>query len=303
MSHASSNQSHCRLQAVFWIVLWSFLFNIAMTLAKLLDPSVNPVTLIFARSFMGALAALPLFMKNGLVRHFQTKYLHLHVLRIVIVAIGMGCTYYAYRQLPITYAAAIGQTAPLFTTVFALFLLHEKIKWFKWIALGVGYAGVIIMIRPTNGWIDLSTAIAFAANILAGLGIVLTKKLTKTDPSETILFYATFGVLTLSGILSLWLWQTPNRLDLLKLAGMGITGVLSQYCYIRSLKCAPASFVTPFEYTRLCMTIPIGFVVFGEIPDQWTILGSLLIIVAIIFLTRLDRETQGESKGEKKLES
>lgn len=282
--------SHCRFTAVVWIILWASLFSTAMSLAKLLDPQVNPTTLIFSRSLVGALVAMPLFLRVGFITHFKTTQLPLHLLRIVIVTSAMGCTYYAYRNLPITYAAAIGQTGPLFTTIMAILILREKAQWFKWLALGVGYFGVLLMIRPTEGYVDSVTLIALSANILAGMGIIISKKLTATDASETILFYATFGVLILSGIGSLWFWQTPSTTDLIKLGGMGIAGVLSQYCYINALKYAPASFVTPFEYTRLCMSIPIGYVLFSEIPNPLVLLGSFIIVLAIVFLVAMDRE-------------
>lgn len=289
-----SSPSHCRFRAVFWMILWAALFSTAMSLAKLLSPSVNPVTLIFSRSFMGLLAGLPLFMRNGFMVHLRTPQLNLHLLRILIVSCAMGCTYYAYRELPLAYAAAIGQTGPLFTTILAIVLLKEQVKLSKWIALGVGYIGVLVIIRPTHGVLDSTTLIALLANLLAGIGIITSKKLTTTDSSETILFYATFGVLTVSGILSFWFWTSPSGEDLFKLAGMGISGVLSQYCYLRSLHHAPASFVTPFEYSRLCMMVPIGFFIFQEIPDIWTLIGSLIIIMAIIFLTKTDTTTKEE---------
>lgn len=290
MSDVQAPHFHCRLQAVFWIILWATLFSSAMAIAKMLSHEVNSVTLIFSRSLVGIFAAFPLFLKNGLITPFRTKRLKLHLFRILVVSSSMGCTYYAYRNLPIAYAAAIGQTGPLFTTVMAIFILQEQVKWFKWFALILGYTGVILMLRPTEGLIDFSTCIALLANLLAGVAIISTKKLTDTESSETILFYATFGVLSLSAFLSLWFWNLPNTSDLIKFCGIGIAGVSSQYCYIRALSKAPASFITPFEYSRLCMTIPIGFVLFDEIPDIWTILGSLIIIIAIIFLTRVDKE-------------
>lgn len=287
--------SHCRFTSVVWIILWAALFSTAMALAKLLDPSVNPTTLIFSRSLVGAIVAMPLFMRIGFLTHFKTTRLPLHLLRVVIVTSAMGCTYYAYRNLPISYAAAIGQTGPLFTTIMAIFILKEKAQWFKWFALGLGYFGVLIMIRPTEGYIDAVTLVALGANVLAGIGIIISKKLTATDATETVLFYATFGVLIVSGVGAIWFWQTPSQLDLIKLGGMGIAGVLSQYCYINALKYAPASFVTPFEYSRLCMTIPIGYIMFKEVPDFWVLIGSLVIIVAIVFLVAIDREPDKEN--------
>lgn len=261
-----------------------------MAVAKTLEGSVNQVSLIFSRSFVGAIVAMPLFMKAGFKVHFGTSRLRLHLFRIVFVACSMGCTYYAYRHLPIAYAASIGQTGPLFTTVLAIAFLGERVSWVKWLALAIGYLGVMVIVRPSGGVIDTGTWVALAANLFAGLAIIAAKSLTRTDSSETVLFYATFGVLAASGILSFWFWQTPSNSDLLKLCMIGIAGVSSQYCYINALKRAPATFVTPFEYTRLCMSIPIGYFMFAELPDRWTVVGSLIIVVAVAILTLSDRD-------------
>ncbi len=284
------NLSQCRYRAVAWIILWSSMFSLAMAVAKTLNGSVNHVSLIFSRSLVGALVAMPLFMRVGLKAHFGTTRLGLHLLRILFVAGSMGCTYYAYRHLPIAYAAAIGQTGPLFTTILAIILLRERVNFSKWMALALGYAGVMIMVRPTEGELDPAVLIALMANLSAGLAIICAKSLTKTDSSETVLFYATFGVLAVSGISAIWFWESPLPEDLWRLAVIGVAGVSSQYCYINALKRAPASFVTPFEYTRLCMSIPIGYFMFSEVPDVWTLLGSLVIIVAVVWLTLSDRE-------------
>lgn len=284
------NLSQCRYRAVAWIILWSSMFSLAMAMAKTLDGSVNQVSLIFSRSLVGSLAAMPLFMRVGFKVHFATTRLGLHILRILFVTIAMGCTYYAYRHLPIAYAAAIGQTGPLFTTVLAIFLLRERVNISKWMALALGYGGVMIMVRPAGGDLDPAVLVALMANLSAGLAIICAKSLTRTDSSETVLFYATFGVLVVSGISAIWFWESPQPDDLWRLAVIGVAGVLSQYCYINALKRAPASFVTPFEYTRLCMSIPIGYFMFSEVPDIWTVLGSLVIIVAVVWLTLSDRD-------------
>ncbi|AIK96086.1 DMT family transporter [Candidatus Odyssella acanthamoebae] len=294
------NLQHCRFRAVFWMFMWSALFSLAMAIAKTLDDSVNQVSLIFSRSVVGVTAAMPLFWQAGFKVHFGTSRLSLHLLRIILVSCSMGCTYYAYRHLPIAYAASIGQTGPLFTTLMAILLLRERVSWIKWVALALGYGGVMIMVRPSDGMIDIGTGVALAANLLAGLAIIAAKSLTRTDSSETVLFYATFGVLIVSGILALWFWETPSPSDLWRLSVIGIAGVSSQYCYLNALKRAPASFVTPFEYTRLCMSIPIGYFMFAESPDRWTIMGSLVIIVAVIMLTLSDRDAQEKQKLEER---
>lgn len=273
-------------KAIVWILLWSFIFSSSMSFAKTLSPEIHGASLIFCRLAFGFMFMMPVLMTQGIGEIVQTKKLWLHLLRGAILFVAMGCTYYAYRSLPLAQAATIGQSGPLFTTVLSIIFLKEKIGFSKWIALIVGYIGVVFIIRPGEAELDIAVVVALLANLLAGLGIVTAKLLSSTEKSQTILVYSTGSALMLSTMGGLYYWHMPSSWDLIVLVIIGATGTFSQYCYLQALKYAPASFVTPFEYSRLCISVVFGVYFFGENPNIYMLLGSLIIITSIIILVR-----------------
>ncbi|WP_032112358.1 DMT family transporter [Candidatus Paracaedibacter symbiosus] len=279
-------------KAIAWMIVWSFCFTTVMTLVKMVSPDISGSTMIFCRLAIGLLFAMPVFIGQGIQTVVKTKNLWLHCLRAIVVFCSMGCTYYAYRNLPLAEAASIGQTGPLFTSLLAVLILRESMTLPKWVAMFIGYVGVLFIIKPGTAEFNIAVIAALAANLLAGATIIMIKFVTKTDSSQTILFYGTVGTLMLTSMVVLFDWQTPSATDFTYLIFIGAFGMLSQYCYLQALKSAPASFVTPFEYLRLCLTVPLGMVLFGETPDLYTLLGSLIIIASIIFLVG----DQGDSK-------
>lgn len=279
-------------KSIAWVISWSLCFSVVMTLAKKVSPDIPGATLIFCRLTIGLLFAMPIFIGQGLKVVVKTHFLSLHLVRAVVVTCAMGCTYYAYRNLPLAEAAAIGQTGPLFTTLLAVLVLKESMTLLKWLAMLVGYIGVLFIVKPVGAEIDSAVFVALLANLLAGLAIIIAKIASRGDSSQTILFYGTVATLVLTSMQAIFYWQTPSAIDCIYLIFIGAAGMLSQYCYLQALRYAPASFVTPFEYVRLCVTIPIGMIVFNETPDIYSLLGSLIIVASIIFLVR----EQGDSK-------
>lgn len=283
-------------KAVTWILLWSAVFSTSMSFAKTLSAEIHGASLIFCRLAFGFAFMMPVLMTQGIREVIQTNKRWLHVARGAILFTAMGCTYYAYRNLPLAQAATIGQSGPLFTTVLSILILKERISFSKWIALIIGYIGVLFIIKPAEGELDAAVLIALLANLLAGFGIVTAKLLSSTERSQTILFYTTGAALILSTVGGIYYWHTPSSWDLAVLIIIGGAGTFSQYCYLQALKYAPASFVTPFEYSRLCFSVPIGVYFFNEIPDTYMILGSLIIITSIIILVRGQTPQQEKSK-------
>lgn len=279
------NTPSAKTKAVFWIMGWCFSFTIAMSIAKTLGPSVNSVVLTFMRVMFGFLLFSPFYLHQG-VSVARTNRFWLHGLRVILSLASVGCTYYAYRSLPIAYATSIGQTGPLITTSLAILILKDKVPLKGWLVLIGGYLGVLIMVRPTEGGLDHATLIALLANIFAGCSIMTSKKLTHTESTLTMMFYSGSLMMALSSILVAIFWQTPTFEDMIKLSFMGSFGALSQYCHVNALKNASPSFLAPFEYWRLCIAIPIGLLFFDEIPTFWTLVGGLIIITSTSFLVK-----------------
>lgn len=257
--------------------------SVLMSLAKQLHTDIPTTLVVFIRSAFGLLFFLPVIIVNR--RAIQkTKKLPLHILRITLTVTAMLCTYYAYRNLPIVFATAIGMSSPLFTTTLSFIILKEQSIRAKWLAVILGYTGVVIILRPTSFVFDLGTLSAIIANILAATALIVVKILSRYDSAVTIMFYTTIGIAIASGLYSFHAWQLVHLKDLLLLSTMGFLGAVSQFCLINAIKCSSPSFVAPFEYTRMFFATLIGITVFHEVLGIYIIAGSVLILLSSYML-------------------
>ncbi len=276
-----------KLIGASFMLLWALSFSTAMAVAKTLSPGIDSVVLLFMRFFFGFLFFSPFIAKAG-IKGFTTSRPLLHLSRVILISLAVACTYYAYRNLPLALATSIGMTGPLFTTVFAMIILKDNVSLSKWALIILGYFGVLVMVRPHELPISLGVWVELCANTFAAMAIICTKILSRTEKTFTIMLYANTFTTILAGILAYTVWKTPEFNDVLILMVVGALGVFSQFCNVTALKHADPSYLAPFEYTRMCFAIPVGFMFFEEVPTLWVIVGSLIIIGATYGLTRLE---------------
>jgi drug/metabolite transporter (DMT)-like permease len=288
---ASSGVVSPKLIGAGFMLLWALSFSSAMAFAKTLSPEIDSIVILFMRYFFGLIFFSPFVFQAGL-KGFITSRPILHLTRVACVGLAMGCTYYAYRNLPLALATSIGMTGPLFTTILSMLLLKDSVSFPKWGFIILGYLGVLVMVRPHELAISVGVWVELLANLFAALSIICVKLLSRTESTLTILLYANTVTTFIAGLLALSMWKTPDTSDLITLIVIGGLGVFSQFCSVSALKFANPSYLAPFEYTRMCFAIPVGYLFFQEFPNLWTILGSLMIIGATYGLTRLEIMTQ-----------
>ncbi|MBL8675961.1 MAG: DMT family transporter [Alphaproteobacteria bacterium] len=270
-----------------FMLLWALSFSTAMAIAKCLSPEVDSIMLLFMRYFFGLVFFSPFVLQSG-IKSFATTRPFLHLLRVISVVAAMGCTYYAYRHLPLALATSIGMTGPLFTTVISYIILKDNVSLPKWGLILIGYFGVLVMVRPHEMDVSFGVWVELFANLFAALTIVCTKILSRTEKTLTIRFYTNTVTTLLTVLVVLGIWKTPALSDMLTLMGSVAMCVFSQFCSVSALKYANPSFLAPFEYTRLCFAIPVGYLIFQETPTWWSIAGSFIIVGATYGLTRLE---------------
>lgn len=280
-----------KLVGAAFMLLWALSFSSAMAFAKTLSPQVDSIVILFMRYFFGLLLFSPFVFQAG-IKGFLTSRPLLHMTRVLCVGAAMGCTYYAYRNLPLALATSIGMTGPLFTTIFSMILLKDPVSLPRWVLILFGYMGVIVMVRPHELPISLGVWVELLANLFAACSIICVKLLSRTESTLTIMLYANTATTFIAGLLVLGVWETPESQDLMALMAIGALGVFSQYCSVTALRYANPSYLAPFEYTRLIFAIPVGYVFFQELPTAWTLLGSLMIVAATYGLTRLEVTNQ-----------
>jgi drug/metabolite transporter (DMT)-like permease len=268
-----------------------------MSLNKVIDPNLPTALKVFIRACFGLVFFSPLIIKDGL-SIFKSRNYTLHVVRILFMSMAMGGTYFTYANLPFPIATAVGFTGPIFTAVISYLILKDILNWNQWLAILVGYIGVLLLINP-QGEINNAIYVAIFANIVTGLNLIYVKKLTSYDSRNTIVILGNIGVIITSSIwvFIIWVlsrnepyfnfivWQLPNFSDIALLMCMGFLGAFSQIAYVSALTYASPAFLGPFEYSRLVIAVPIGLALGDALPQGQEITGILVIISATLYLS------------------
>ncbi|HZZ34524.1 MAG TPA: DMT family transporter [Caulobacteraceae bacterium] len=219
-----------------------------------------------------------------------------HVLRSAIGLFGMVCGFSALQRLPLTAATALSFAAPLFMTALAVPILKEKVGPHRWAAVAVGFVGVMIMVRPDPGHMNLLGALFGLGGAIGSAAAMTTiREIGRTERGPTIVFYFTLAG-ALMGLASLpfgWVAPTPGVLTLLVL--MGLIGGVGQLLLTEALRVAPVGVVAPFDYTQLLWASLLGFVIWGELPRPWTIAGALIVAASGVYI--LYRELRRRRPG------
>ena len=197
-----------RRKSFFWILLWVICFSSAMAFAKMLkqsNPNIPLHILVMIRSFFAFVFVLPLATREGFKQAFKVEQKKLIFVRMITIFCTVYCTYFAYQNLPLATATSIGFSGPLFSISFAVFLLGENFPIKKWLYVILGYIGVLVIINPAGIVFEPAITISILSNILAGLGQNLTKLLTRTEKSVTLVLYGTgFNFIMSSALLTFY---------------------------------------------------------------------------------------------------
>jgi drug/metabolite transporter (DMT)-like permease len=197
----------------------------------------------------------------------------------------------AFSLMPLAGAVAINFSAPLFTTLVSILLLHERVGWARWTALLVGFFGVLIVTHPGADMFQLGALFALANAVLYGTVTAAVRGMTATESTETLTLYQLLLLSIFFALLLPFGFVVPTWADAGLIVLNGLTNVIGQYWWTRSLHLAPASAVTPFFYLSLVWALLIGFVVWGDVPTLPLLLGSAVVVGSGLFL--LWRESGG----------
>tara|TARA_B100000965_G_scaffold292523_1_gene250394 strand:+ start:1 stop:885 length:885 start_codon:yes stop_codon:yes gene_type:complete len=273
------------LGAVYMIMSVLF-FSLMDILIKITDQYDVGQTMFF-RAFFGLIPIYFLIPKERIRDFYKTSYLKLHFYRSFFGAIAMAAIFIGLRNLQLAEVTAMAFSGPLWVVVFSMFFLSEKIRLKRWIAVGLGFIGVIVISKP--GFENLNFyyiyPIIFCIGF-AGVSIIIRKLTLVGEPVWLIAFYFSL-VSGLGGLITLPLgkWTMPNNYDLIFFILIGLLGSIANLLLTQSYKLAEVTLTTPLKYLSLVFAIIFGFYFFEEIPTIYTLSGAGLIVVssAIIF--------------------
>ncbi len=241
---------------------------------------------LFFRGFCGIIPILFLIPKDRYLDFYKTNRTFLHFKRCLAGLIALVSIFVALRNLPLATVVSISFAAPIFITIFSIFLLKEKVGVYRWLAVLVGFVGIIFITEP--GFSSLNIFYIYPIIFCLGLSYVAIaiRKLSSTEPAWLISFFFSFSIMLLSFLSFYQGWILPSLIDLFLLSMVGILGGLANLWLSQSYKYSEVSLVSPLRYLGLVFAIIFGYFIWNEIPTSKTLLGALLVIFSSIIIFR-----------------
>ena len=241
---------------------------------------------LFFRGFFGLIPIFFLIPKKKIKNFYVTKRPFLHFKRCVSGLIAIIAIFLALRKLPLATVVSITYAAPIFTTIMSIFFLSEKVGIYRWIAVLVGFIGILIISEP--GFSSLNMYYFYPIIFCIGLSYVAItlRQLSTTEPIWLIGFYFSFSIMVCSFFTIFDGWIVPNAKDFFLLSMVGILGGVANLLLTQAYKLSEVSLVTPLRYLALPFAIFFGYLIWNEIPTYKTLSGALLVIFSSIIIFR-----------------
>jgi drug/metabolite transporter (DMT)-like permease len=256
---------------------------------RYISSDIHPFEVTFFRNLFGFFVLLPWFVVHGL-QPLHTRRLGLHVLRAGSNVVAMLMFFMALSMTPLALVQALGFTAPLFTTVLAIFILGERVRLRRWTALMAGFVGALVIVRPGLQPVDTGSLLTLGSAAVWGFTLVIIKILSRTDSAVTITSYMVLLMSPLSLLPALFYWTWPDAAGWFWLVVCGVSGTVAQLLMAQSFRVADATVVLPFDFTKIVWGALIGYVVFAEAVDIWTWIGAAVIFSGVTYITYRERK-------------
>lgn len=284
------------LRGALWLVTGGFIFTTVGVMIRTLSTEIESVQIAFFRAVLGMAFLVPILWRAKVVP-WRTRRWGAHFWRTAVGTASMVCGFYAVSMLPLADATALSFSQPLFSVVLAALLMGETVRWRRWTATVVGFAGVLIMMRPDAGVFQFGALVAIANALLTAIAVMLVKKLSETEAPLVILStFALFSTVLLV-VPAIWVWRWPSAEGWLLAIGIGVVATVGQYFWVRAFAVGEMSAVAPFEYLRLPFAVLVGFVVFGELPSVWTYVGAAVVIGSALYIAHREATLRKAKKA------
>ena len=281
-------------RGLLWTSAAGLLFSMLNALLRLLTLHIDPFQAQFLRYFFGLLVLLPLLWRSGFGK-FWPKRMGDQFTRGAAHTLGLCLWFTALPQIPLADMTAIGFTGPIFIMIGAYLFFKEPMRWERWVAVALGFGGVLIVVGPklsgSGGWYHL---VMLAAAPVFAVSFLLTKAMTRYETAGVILVWQSITVSIISLPLALWTWQNLSSLQWLGFVVAGALGSAGHYCLTRSFVAADISATQSAKFLDLLWSALMGWLLFANVPSQSTLVGGVVISGATLWLAQ--RESGGARK-------
>lgn len=290
VSRAWFNGLPSSLRGIVWISAGTVCFASMIIFVRLASGVFNAVEIAFWRALFGVFFMLPFLARYGL-ETVRTRRFGVHFLRNIAQTLGMVSWFYAIGHINLAEGMALQFTVPLFTMAMAVVFLKEKFDGKRWTATLLGFAGVLVILRPGIAEVSFAALVTLFAAVQFAASNTVAKALSRTDSSTTIVFYMNLIVLPLSMLSMVYVpWSWPGPGDWPWLLGVAVSGYFAHFFLAQAFRETEANVVMPFDFLKLIWVTLFAFLLFGQVPTLWSWLGGLVIFAATCYIVR--RETR-----------
>ncbi|MGI9365302.1 MAG: DMT family transporter [Rhizobiaceae bacterium] len=281
------------LKGAFTLMAAALGFSLMVLLVKVVGQHLHVTQILLVRQTIMMLIVLP-----SVLNHFpgclKTKRLDLQIIRVVFALIAMLAGFYSVIEMPLADAVAIGFAKSFFVTIFAIWILKEVVGIRRWLAVAIGFVGVLVMMRPGMEGFDPNSIYALIGAAAAGLVMVIIRKLSKTDKPITTLSYQAFLVGLCVAVPAYYYWLPPTPLEWVLMIAIGLVSYGAQMLNIYAYSWGEASVLASLDYVRLLYATFLGWLVFETVPGPYTWIGAAVIIAASIYTVQRERKVNAQ---------
>ena len=257
--------------------------------AKYLSATLPSIEIAWIRFFVFALIMSPAMLPGSPLFALQTRRPGLQLLRGAAL-LGSSLFFISgLRFLPIAEASATGFVSPLFVTALSIIFLSEKVGLRRWIATAVGLVGVIIILRPGSGAFHPAAVFPIVSALAWACTLIMTRMMSGSERASTIMTYSSIAGVGILTALVPFVWVAPTWHDIMFGIFIGVASTVGQWIVVLAFRYADASVLAPFSYTQLLWVSILGFLIFGEVPDIWTVSGAAFIVASGLYTAHRER--------------
>jgi drug/metabolite transporter (DMT)-like permease len=282
---ASFNRLPVDFAASLLMILALMTFTATGVMVRYVAHTLPLLQILFLRQIIALAMMAPLFWRH------RNQILHpegfrLHAIRGTAGVVAMVCGNAATIYIPFADVTAIQMSEVLFITALAAMFLGEKVGWRRWSATAVGFIGVVVMIRPFSGAVEIFALVALFGSVFGAISVVTLRFGSRLDSAETVIFFQSLIVLVCTAPFAFWVWAPVSPVALAVICLMSVSFAVGNLFFTNAFRRGSASSIAPLQYLRLLMMAAVGYWLYDETPSVTTTLGAALIVGAALYTLR-----------------
>ena len=279
------------IKGALLVALGGLLLIIMAAIVKHLVQTLPAYQVLFVRFLAGFLIILPVVFRMG-IKIFHTEKLHYHFARGFYGFMGNLLFFLALIHIALADTVTIQFSRPLFIILIIALFLGEKVNITRKMITVTGFIGIVMITNPFFGEFNPWVFSAVGGAFFASLVVLTVKILTRTEHTVTIMFYFAAFTTIFSLIPAVMTWQTPTMLELILMILAGVFGIVGQGIFTHGIGLGETSFVMPFDYLRIVYSFLLGIILFSEVPDVWSFVGAVIIVISSLYLIKNESKNQ-----------